>query len=73
MENTPDKPGRDRPLIQQFRVHLVIGALVVVFLGLATLLTPHTPHALWVSGGLTVILFGLFFWRTELRPRRKRD
>ena len=69
MENTPDKPAAGRPLIQQFRVHLVVGALVVVFLGFATLLKPLTPHAMWVSGGLTVALFGLFFWWTELRKR----
>jgi hypothetical protein len=68
-KNTPTRPAANRPLIQQFRVHLVIGALVVVFLGLATLLKPHTPHALWISGGVTVILFGLFFWWTELRKR----
>ena len=56
--------------IRQFRVHLVIGALVVAFFGLATLLKPQTPHWLWISGGLTVALFALFFWWTELRKPR---
>ncbi len=64
-------PDRPPSLIRQFRVHLLVAILVVVFLGLLTLLQPHTEHALWIAGGLALAIFGLAFWWLERQGRSR--